>query len=61
MAAARQRFLQQFGDILFGNDKMAIIHFLQGRGLIANVKICAVCGNQMGLERHEACPDGYRW
>ena len=60
-AQARQRFLQFWGPILFGNDKIAVIHFLQGRGLVAVVKHCPVCNGQIRLEPHQACQDGYRW
>ena len=48
----RNQFMQQWGGILFGNDKIAIIHLLQGRGLLSVRKICGACGRQMFLERY---------
>ena len=53
--------MQRFGGILFGNDKIAIIHLLQGHGLLAQRKDCPVCGRQMFLERYNQSQDGYRW
>ena len=60
-ANARNQFMQRFGGILFGNDKIAIIHLLQGHGLLAQRKDCPVCGRQMFLERYNQSQDGYRW
>lgn len=59
--AARQHFLRQWGGVLFGVDKIQVIHFLQGRGLLSVLKICQRCQGQMQLERNDASPDGYRW
>ncbi|XP_066934420.1 putative nuclease HARBI1 [Clytia hemisphaerica] len=61
MAALQRQFLQRWGALLFGNDKIAIVHFLQGQGLLSIVKACPGCNSNMRLERHNQCCDGYRW
>ncbi|XP_066936947.1 uncharacterized protein [Clytia hemisphaerica] len=61
MAAVHRRFLQRWGALLLGNDKIAIIHFLQGQGLLSVVKMCQTCGSPMQLEANRQCRDGFRW
>eukprot|EP00111_Clytia_hemisphaerica_P000098 TCONS_00000225-protein len=59
--AARQGFMRRWGGLLFGPDKAAIVHFLQGKGLVSVQKVCPNCQNNMHMEAHATCPDGYRW
>ena len=61
MAALRQHFMRQWERILFGVEKLDVIHFLQGRGLFSVRKQCLQCNRDMHLEKNNGSPDGYRW
>ena len=56
----RRTFMETFGVILSGNDKVMKVHLLQGWNLLSVQKLCVVCGHVMILERR-ASIDGYIW
>ena len=64
MAAQRhqQHFIERWGRVLYGKNKIDVIHFLQGKALLSVHKTCYACNRNMTLEsKDDQCKDGYRW
>ena len=48
-----QHFIERWGRALYGQNKIDVIHFLQGKALLSVQKTCYACNRNMTLERYD--------
>ena len=53
--------MQQWMGILYSTEKIDLIHYCQGQGLLAVQKVCFNCQRMMLLERERTSTNGWRW
>ena len=57
----QQHFIERWGRVLYGQNKIDVIHFLQGKALFSVQKTRYAYNRNMTLEKYDQCKDGYRW
>ena len=47
-----QHFIERWGRVLYGQNRIDVIHFLQGKALLSVQKTCYACNRNMTLEEY---------
>ena len=52
---------ERWRRVLYGQNKIDAIHFLQGKALLSVQKTHCACNGNMIFERYDQCKGGYKW
>ena len=53
--------MRVIGPLVYSNDYLAVVQFMQRKRLLASTQVCSKCGSIMDLQKRPAVSDGWTW